>query len=145
MLCLISNPGDPLLTFIKDDPVHPEIPVEFRIAKTRFISALVEGTPKAIVCVSLHDFIPESIEDLSKEPEIPTIAIFYTIWSYVPGSAVLLLRATVEEIKRLFPTINRFVTLSPKTDMAKKFHLKNGAIIFRENDSTVNYDYTGTI
>jgi hypothetical protein len=33
------------------------------------------------------------------------------------------------------------VTLSPKTDMARKFHLKNGAKIFRENEETVNYEY----
>jgi hypothetical protein len=37
--------------------------------------------------------------------------------------------------------IKRFVTLSPKTEMAKRFHLKNGAIVFRENEETVNYEY----
>jgi hypothetical protein len=33
------------------------------------------------------------------------------------------------------------VTLSPKTEMARKFHLKNGAEVFRENPDTVNYLY----
>jgi hypothetical protein len=25
--------------------------------------------------------------------------------------------------------------------MAKRFHMKNGAIMFRENEETVNYEY----
>jgi hypothetical protein len=95
--------------------------------------------------VSLHDFVPESVEDLSKETEEPTTAIFYTIWSYVPGKAADLLFEVVEEIKKQFPTVTRFVTLSPKTPMAKRFHLKNGASVLRENESTVNYEYKVTV
>jgi hypothetical protein len=33
------------------------------------------------------------------------------------------------------------VTLSPKTNLARRFHLKNGAIVFRENIDTTNYEY----
>jgi hypothetical protein len=33
------------------------------------------------------------------------------------------------------------VTLSPKTEMARRFHLKNGAGVYRENSTTVNYIY----
>jgi len=47
----------------------------------------------------------------------------------------------VRQIKQTFPTITRFVTLSPKTEMARRFHLKNGAVVFRENEETVNYEY----
>jgi hypothetical protein len=39
------------------------------------------------------------------------------------------------------PEITRFITLSPKTEMAKRFHTKNGAGVYRENDETVNYEY----
>jgi hypothetical protein len=141
MLNVIKDLDNPLLSYIKDDPVRPEIPTEFRVTRTRFVGALVDEKPQAIVCVSLHDFIPESVEDLSKETEEPTTAIFYTIWSYVPGKAADLLFEVVEEIKKQFPTVTRFVTLSPKTPMAKRFHLKNGASIFRENESTINYEY----
>jgi len=141
MLNVIKDLDNPLLSYIKDDPVRPEIPTEFRVTRTRFVGALVDEKPQAIVCVSLHDFIPESVEDLSKETEEPTTAIFYTIWSYVPGKAADLLFEVVEEIKKQFPTVTRFVTLSPKTPMAKRFHLKNGASVFRENESTVNYEY----
>jgi hypothetical protein len=47
----------------------------------------------------------------------------------------------VDEIRRQFPTVTRFVTLSPKTEMARRFHIKNGAHVLKENDSTVNYEY----
>ena len=39
------------------------------------------------------------------------------------------------------PHIKRFVTLSPKTEMAKKFHLRNGATELQENETTVNFEY----
>lgn len=141
MLNVIKDLNNPLLSYIKDDPVRPEIPTEFRVTKTRFVGALVDEKPQAIVCVSLHDFVPESVEDLQREPIEPTTAIFYTIWSYVPGKAADLLFEVVDEIKKQFPTVTRFVTLSPKTPMAKRFHLKNGASVLRENESTVNYEY----
>ena len=142
MLSFINNITDPLLEYIKDDPVRPEIPREFRVSDNRFVSALVEETPKAMVCVGLYDFVPESVDELVASAEKPTTAIFYTIWSYAPGAASDLLFQTVDQIRKLYPTVERFVTLSPKTDMAKKFHLKNGAYIFRENQDTVNYEYS---
>lgn len=141
MLSFITNLTDPLLDYIKDDPVRPDIPKEFRVGKNKFVSALVEDIPRAIVCVSLHDFIPEDVDDLTKDSDNPTTAIFYTIWSYAPGAGAELLKETVSQIKQQFPTIERFVTLSPKTELAKRFHLKNGADVFRENLNTVNYEY----
>lgn len=141
MLALIKDLTDPLLEYIKDDPVRPELPVEFRVEANRFVSALVEEAPKAMVCVGLYDFVPSEVDDLTIVTENPTTAIFYTIWSYVPGAGADLLFQTVEEIKQKFPTVTRFVTLSPKTEMARRFHLKNGASIFRENQNTVNYEY----
>ena len=141
MLSFITDPTNPILEYIKDDPVRPELPKEFRVGKNRFVSALVDGTPQAIVCVSLHDFVPTAVDDLNYVNEQPTTAIFYTIWSYSPGAGTALLRETVNAIQKQYPNITRFVTLSPKTEMARKFHLKNGAMIFRENETTVNYEY----
>lgn len=141
MLKIINNVSDPLLEYIKDDPVRPELSTEFRVSKFKFVGALVEESPQAIVCVSLHDFIPETVADLSKDTSEPTSAIFYTIWSYSPGAARDLLLATVKEIQNTYPNVTRFVTLSPKTEMAKRFHLKNGAEVFRENIDTINYEY----
>lgn len=142
MLTFITDLASPLLKFIKDDPVRPELPAEFRVSENRFISSIVEGEdPKAMVCVSLCDFVPSSVAELAQDALAPNTAIFYTIWSYAPGAGRELLEETVDEIKKRFPNVTRFVTLSPKTEMARRFHLKNGAEIFRENEETVNYEY----
>jgi hypothetical protein len=141
MLQFITDLTSPLLEFLKDDPVRPDIPREYRVTNNRFVSALVEDQPRAIVCVSLHDFVPSAVNELDLTAHTPTTAIFYTIWSYAPGAGAVLLRETVAGIRQQYPTIQRFVTLSPKTDMARRFHLKNGAFIMRENADTVNYEY----
>jgi hypothetical protein len=142
MLHFINTISDYLIDFIKDDPVRPEIPVEFRVTNGRFVAALVnENKPDAMVCVSFHDFVPKDTDDLNTVSTEPTTAVFYTIWSYKPGKGQELLIEAVQKIQEQFPNINRFVTLSPKTKLAERFHLKNGAIIFRENDNTINYEY----
>ena len=142
MLTFITDLTSPLMKFIKDDPVRPELPAEFRVSENRFISSIVEGEdPKAMVCVSLCDYVPSSVAELAEEALSPNTAIFYTIWSYAPGAGKELLMQTVEQIKQQFPNVTRFVTLSPKTEMAKRFHHKNGAFTFRENEDTINYEY----
>jgi hypothetical protein len=141
MLRFITQLTDPLLEYIKDDPVRPDIPVEFRVSNNRFVSALGSDTPRAIVCVSLHDFVPSDVNELELTTKESDTAIFYTIWSYTPGAGAELLRETVEGIRQQFPHIKNFVTLSPKTELARRFHLKNGARVMRENSNTVNYEY----
>jgi hypothetical protein len=37
--------------------------------------------------------------------------------------------------------LNRLITLSPITDMARKFHLKNGAKEVQVNLTTQNFEY----
>jgi hypothetical protein len=93
-----------------------------------------------MVCVSFHDFIPAGVDDLKNTAKVPTTAVFYTIWSYKAGKGAELLIRAVKEIQEQYPSVNRFVTLSPKTNMARRFHLKNGAIVFRENIETINYE-----
>ena len=141
MLRIITDITDPLLDFLKDDPVRPEIPREFRVTEHRFVAALVDDQPRAMVCVSLKNDVPASVADLSGDCAEPTTAVFYTIWSYVSGAAAELLFDTVQAIQTEFPTVTRFVTLSPNTDMAHRFHIKNGAHVFRENPETINYEY----
>ena len=143
MLTFIKDLSNKLLEFIKDDPVRPEIPADFRVSEGRFVAALVdEETPTAMVCVSFHDFVPTNVKDLSTTAVVPTTAVFYTIWSYKAGKGKELLIQAVREIQKQHPSVTRFVTLSPKTDTARRFHLRNGAIIFRENVDTINYEYS---
>jgi hypothetical protein len=143
MLTFIREISNALLEFIKDDPVRPEISKDFRVSDGRMVAALVEKEkPTAMVCVSFHDFVPESVNDLNTTCQVPTTAVFYTIWSYKSGKGKELLIQAVKGIQKDYPSITRFVTLSPKTDTARRFHLRNGAIVFRENVDTTNYEYT---
>ena len=142
MLHFIKDLTDKLLEFIKDDPVRPEISKDFRVSDGRMVAALVdEEQPEAMVCVSFHDFVPEDVKDLSTTAVVPTTAVFYTIWSYKAGKGKELLIQAVREIQNSHPSVTRFVTLSPKTDLARRFHLRNGAIVFRENVDSTNYEY----
>ena len=143
MLQFIKDISHTLLSFIKDDPVRPEIPADFRVSDGRIVAALTdeEQNPEAMVCVSFHDFVPEDVDGLHKTSTVPTTAIFYTIWSYKSGKGKELLYRAVKGIQEQYPSVTRFVTLSPKTNMARRFHLKNGAIVLRENIDTTNYEY----
>jgi hypothetical protein len=85
--------------------------------------------------------IPETVEDLHTLARDSTTAVFYTIWSYAAGAGRELIEQAQQDIKVRMPAVNTFVTLSPKTEMARRFHLKNGAEVYRENPDTVNYLY----
>ena len=144
MLYIINQINDPLLEYIKDDPVRPEIPAEWRVSENKKIFTIVDeqtNKPQAIVCVAFCDDIPTRVEDLFTESKLPTNAIFYTIWSYSAGAGRALIQQAQRHISETFHNVTRFVTLSPPTEMARKFHLRNGATVYRENETTVNYEY----
>ena len=85
--------------------------------------------------------IPESVDDLTTAVVNTNTAVFYTIWSYAAGAGRTLIEQAQAKIKQEHPEVDTYVTLSPKTEMARRFHLKNGAEVFRENPDTVNYLY----
>ena len=142
MLYQIRSLSDSFFSLLSQDPVRPHIPHAQRIGDSKDIFVLRddENKAKAITCVSYQQFIPASECELFLDGQADT-AVFYTIWSYVPGAGRALIFDAVKYIKETKPEIKRFVTLSPKTEMAKKFHHKNGAITFRENQESVNYEY----
>jgi hypothetical protein len=143
MLHLIELLTDRFFEFLKDDPVRPHIPHVSRVGDNKDIFVLRDSddTAKAITCVSYQDFVPDSEQDLFSLSEHPTIAVFYTIWSYQPGAGRALIFDAVRYIKENKPEIEKFVTLSPQTEMARRFHYKNGAVTLRTNADTVNYEY----
>jgi hypothetical protein len=85
--------------------------------------------------------VPEDQQDLIDMAKDRNIAVFYTIWSYSPGAGATLLQQAAEWLKTEFKDITGIVTLSPQTAMAERFHLKNGAKIRRQNETSVNYEY----
>ena len=142
MLHTITTITEDLETLIKDDPVRPEIPVSRRVNQNSRIYMLKDGDQtRAVTCVKFLDVIPAAVDDLAELVGSATTAVFYTIWSYTAGAGRELIVKTQQSIKEEFPSINTYVTLSPKTEMARRFHLKNGAGIYRENSDTINYIY----
>ena len=143
MLHLIKSNLDQFFDLLTQDPVRPSIPTDFRIGSNRDIFVLKneDGTVRAITCVSYQDEIPANEVELFRGQVEPTVAIFYTIWSYAPGAGRTLIFKAVDHIKQNMPSIARFITLSPPTEMARRFHTKNGAVVFRTNTETVNYEY----
>jgi hypothetical protein len=145
-LYTITDLKDPLCSLVQDDPVRPEIPLNFRVSDSAEIFVLQhEGThePQAVVCVCYKDFTPADILELARDSRsIENTAVFYTIWSYLPGAGRRLINQAVAQIRRVHPEVTEFVTLSPQTDQAKTFHLRNGASEWRRNGDTVNYLYS---
>jgi|TARA_B100000780_G_scaffold44547_1_gene27684 hypothetical protein len=141
------------LDCIKDDPIRPHIDATWRINDGREVYSLTEDQyaefdevlhegPISIICVSYCNEIPASEEDLiTYNDSTGKIAVFYTVWSYVKGAGRTIVLDTASYIKRTKPDVERFITLSPKTDMARTFHLRNGASELRENDKSINYEY----
>jgi hypothetical protein len=145
MLYLITSDQDQYFDRLKEDPVRPAIDHTKRIGNNRDIFVLrnEQDDPTAITCVSYQDSVPTAENELFDDKKEPDVAVFYTIWSYRPGAGRDLILNAVNYIKNNKPNIARFVTLSPPTEMARRFHLKNGAQVFRENAETVNYEYSG--
>lgn len=143
MLEKITELTEELLRLLKDDPVRPEIPADFRVDEhgSVFVLKNDQGETTAVTCVKFLAGIPETVEDLHTLARDSTTAVFYTIWSYAAGAGRELIEQAQQDIKTRMPAVNTFVTLSPKTEMARRFHLKNGAEVYRENPDTVNYLY----
>lgn len=143
MLHIIKDLSDNLLSLIKDDPVRPEIPLDQRVNANSRIFVLKDDKdqPIAVTCVKFLETIPSSVTDLAEVAVNTNTAVFYTIWSYAAGAGKRLIEEAQAEIKREHPEVDTYVTLSPKTEMAKRFHHKNGAETYRENEDTVNYLY----
>jgi len=144
MLHIIRDITDSLIELIKDDPVRPELSKEFRVNENSQIFVLMDEDqrePMAVTCVKFIGKIPQNVDDLADLAITSNTAVFYTIWSYAAGAGRTLIEQAQEEIRRQHPEIDTYVTLSPKTEMARRFHLKNGAEVYRENPETVNYLY----
>jgi hypothetical protein len=143
MLHLIKSLTDSFINFLSEDPVRPNIPYVDRVGDNKDIFVLRDENDKvkAITCVSYQANIPTKESELFEDTELPNTAVFYTIWSYESGAGRKLIFDAVKHIKDNNSDIKRFVTLSPRTEMAKRFHLKNGAIVFRDNEESTNYEY----
>lgn len=136
-------------SFLDDDPVRPHIDHAWRLEYPREVYALYEDkyaqydevlleTPMAIICVAYCDRIPTCEQDLKHTGT--QVAVFYTVWSYSKGAGRTIVNQTADLIKRTHDP-QQFVTLSPNTEMAERFHLSNGAEFLARYDSCQNFEY----
>ena len=132
---------------VTEDPVRPELDVEWRTSCGRKIYGLkYEGDIEGIVCVAYTNDIPTSVKELDLMSQNAfykddaDTAIAYTIWSRKRGAGKELIHKLAEHIKTK-PEIKTLVTLSPLTPMATHFHIRNGAKQIAINSTTQNFKY----
>ena len=139
---------------ISEDPVRPELDNIFRTSYGRKIYGVkFKDEIYAVMCFAFTDDIPKSVEELDlfsqdaflknvqRDPDkVGRIAIAYTVWSKKKGGGKLIVKEVYKMIKKS-NHLNRLVTLSPLTDMARKFHLRNGAEELQVNETTQNFEY----
>tara|TARA_S200000501_G_scaffold131175_1_gene124014 strand:+ start:175 stop:792 length:618 start_codon:yes stop_codon:yes gene_type:complete len=139
---------------ISEDPVRPELDNIFRTNYGRKIFGVkFKDEIYAVMCFAFTDEIPKSVEELDlfskdaflknvqRDPDkVGRIAIAYTVWSKKKGGGKLIVEEVYKMIKKS-NHLNRLVTLSPLTDMARKFHLRNGAVELQVNETTQNFEY----
>ena len=139
---------------VKKDPVRPELNVAFRTSHGRKIYGLrdPEGDICAVMCFAFTDQVPTTVEEmdeLSKEAHMSSvhragiqgsIAIAYTVWAQKRGGGRKIVNEVYKMVKKS-NNLNRLVTLSPLTDMARRFHLANGAKELQVNETSQNFEY----
>ncbi len=134
--------NNPELWFNKD-PVRPELSIEFRTSYGREVYGLRNKNDLyvAFMCVAYTDNIPSSTNELDIFISSDNyIAVPYTVWSYERGAGREIVNQVIS-LMRSHPSITRVITLSPLTDMARNFHIKNGAIEIGRNNETTNFEY----
>ena len=124
------------------DPVRPELSDEFRTSKGREVFGLRdEEDYKSFLCVAYTTDIPRDVAELDELSEVnANIAVPYAVWSHQRGAGreiVLQVSSFVRENRG----VERVITLSPMTEMAHKFHVRNGATEIQVNETTTNFEY----
>tara|TARA_B110000003_G_C16419752_1_gene445740 strand:- start:8 stop:631 length:624 start_codon:yes stop_codon:yes gene_type:complete len=138
---------------IDEDPVRPELDNVFRRSYGRKIYGVKYGGEiHAVMCFAYTNEIPKSVEELDvlsqdahlqstlRGQNVGRIAIAYTVWSKKKGGGKLIVKEVFKKIKKS-NHLNRLVTLSPLTEMATKFHSRNGAKLLQKNKTTQNFEY----
>ena len=103
----------------------------------------LSGAYVAFCCIARTHAIPIDIMTLSSYTlNDGRICIPYTVWSLRRGAGKAMINALLRHVKESDWDIQRVVTLSPLTDMARRFHLRNGASEISTNIATSNFEYS---
>ncbi len=126
------------------DPVRPELGVSFKTYPGREVFGLRDESGKyvAFCCVARTLQVPWDIMSLSNfTANDGTVYVPYTVWSLKKGSGKAIINALLDKVRGSEEDIRRVVTLSPRTDMARNFHLRNGAKEIAVHVVTANFEY----
>ena len=139
---------------INEDPVRPELDNIFRRSFGRKIYGVkYMGEIHAVMCFAYTNEIPKDVTELDKfshdaflqsahrDQNVGKIAIAYTVWSKKKGGGKLIVKEVFKKIKKSNHLNRQVVTLSPLTEMATKFHTRNGAKLLQLNKTTQNFEY----
>lgn len=146
-LILLDN--DWLLGHCKDDPVRPHLPLAWRTNAGREVYGLqnTDGVLEAVICVAYTNKVPITEHELDylsqaahQDGQRGSIAVFYTVWSYARGAGRRMVLDAAEHIKHTYGCA-RYVTLSPLTEMAERFHIRNGAELLERGRECQNFEY----
>ena len=143
---------------VTEDPVRPELSMEFRRSNGKKVLGLKDeaGDIAAIICLAFTNDVPATVEEMALMSHdaynqsilrgglVGKIAIAYTVWAKKKGGGKHILNEVYKKYKREHH-IDRLITLSPLTEMAERFHLKNGAKLLRKNEHTQNFEYDITL
>tara|TARA_Y100000996_G_C22537385_1_gene648782 strand:- start:975 stop:1553 length:579 start_codon:yes stop_codon:yes gene_type:complete len=137
----------------EEDPVRPELSNQFRTGYGRKIYGVkYKSEIHAVMCFAYTNKIPKSVDELDKlshdaflqsamrDQNVGQMAIAYTVWSKKKGGGKLIVKEVFKKIKKS-NHLNRLITLSPLTEMATRFHIKNGAKLLQVNEETQNFEY----
>jgi len=128
------------LVHIENDPVRPHIAPAWRLQQGREIYVLTrQDKIAACICVAYTTEVPTNESDLDLVGD--EVAVFYTVWSYQKGAGRELVNGVTNLIKHQRRWVKRFVTLSPLTDMARNFHISNGATFLAKHKDCQNFEY----
>ena len=127
---------------LKEDPVRPHISKAERLSDGRQVFVLEkEDKILAVICVAYTNKIPKNEFELSAFNAFDgSCAIYYTVWSYEKGAGREIIERVSNHLMRR-GWIKRYVTLSPLTEMAEKFHLRNGAELIYRGETCQNFEY----
>lgn len=146
MLKLIESAD--LWSLFQDDPVRPHLTPHFRTSIGRDAFILFDNdTPAAIICCAYTNQVPIDEYELDlfsqaacQDDQAGSIAVFYTVWSYKSGGGRDIVFKAAEWVRE-HRKVNRIVTLSPLTEMAEKFHTRNGAKLIGKHLTCQNFEY----
>ena len=132
---------------VSEDPVRPELDLEWRLSSERKIYGLkYKDDIEGIICIAYTNEVPITVREMDYMSQVACqdgqsgkIAIAYTVWSRKRGAGREIIQKVLEYAKA--QGIERVVTLSPLTPMATHFHIKNGAKQISINDTTQNFEY----